>query len=432
MLPPATRSRRATRTWLALACACACACVTLPGPVARAADWPQWRGPQRDAQLVGEKLPESWPAEPRVLFRTAMGEGHAGPVVARGTLVVLDNLGGEETAHALDAKTGRSLWTRGFAELYADEFGSGPRCTPLIDEDRLYVQSCRGEFRCLNLADGSTRWRFHFSDYGMVWIPDRNGGSGAASRRGNSGAPVIDGDRLIVQIGSADGACLAAFDKRTGALLWKSQNDLTSYSSLALGTLAGRRQVISATCEGLLALDVRDGAVLWRQPFKTRANRNVVTPMIEGGDVAFAACSIPLNRQHLRREGERFQLEGAWTNRALTINLVTPTRAGNHLYGIGAERSGKYICVDWRTGELAWSRSGFGEVASTISDGERLLVVTENGECLLLAADPAKYRELGRFQALGKTFAHPAYAHGVLYVRDARELVAYALGDRAR
>jgi outer membrane protein assembly factor BamB len=377
--------------------------------------------------MVGETLPKQLPAEPKLLFRRSIGSGHAGPVVASRRLVFLDNEGERETAHCLDFPSGRPLWSAAYDELYADEFGSGPRCTPLIDDDRVYVQSCQGEFRCLNLADGKTRWRFHFRDYGTVWIPDRNSGGGAASRRGNTGSAVVDGHRVVVQVGSTKGASLVAFDKVNGNLLWKSQDDLTTYSSLAVGTLAGQRQVIAATCEGLLALAVEDGGLLWRQPFKTRANRNVLTPLVDGDDVLFAACSIPLNRQRIMARDGTFQPTGIWTNGTLTINLVTPTLAGQHLYGIGAERSQRYVCVNARTGELAWTKSGFGEVASTFTDGLRLLLLTDNGECLLLAADPVRYHELGRFQAVGKTFAHPAYSAGILVARDARELVAFDL-----
>lgn len=106
----------------------------------------------------------------------------------------------------------------------------------MIDGDRVYVQSCRGEFRCLNLADGSTRWRFHFNDHGAFWVPEKNSSIGAANRRGNSGSPVVDGDRVFVQVGGTNNSSIMAFDKRTGALAWKSQNDLTCYSSLAWGT----------------------------------------------------------------------------------------------------------------------------------------------------------------------------------------------------
>ncbi|MCC7377529.1 MAG: PQQ-like beta-propeller repeat protein [Verrucomicrobiales bacterium] len=391
------------------------------------ADWPQWRGPRRDGVLVGETLPTQLPAEPKALFRHPIGDGHAGPVVASHRLVFLDNQGERETAHCLEFPSGKPLWSTAYGELYSDEFGSGPRCTPLVDGDRVYVQSCLGEFRCLDLADGKTRWRFHFGDYGMVWIHDRNEGGGAASRRGNTGSAVVDGDRVIVQVGSTQGASLAAFDKRDGKLLWKSQNDLTTYSSLSVGTLAGRRQVIAATCEGLLSLAVEDGGVLWRQPFKTRANRNVLTPLVDGDDVLFSACSIPLNRQRIVAKDGILQPAGQWTNRSLTINLVTPTLAGQHLYGIGAERSQRYVCVDARTGALAWSKAGFGEVASTFTDGERLLVLADSGECLLLAADPSRFHELGRFQAVGKTYAHPALSNGILVARDSRSLVAFEI-----
>ncbi|MBL9134247.1 MAG: PQQ-binding-like beta-propeller repeat protein [Verrucomicrobiales bacterium] len=414
----ADRCRRSV-SWLVL--------LLLGAEWSRGGEWPQWRGPRRDGVLVGESLPLRLPENPKVVFRRSLGEGHAGPVMASQRVVVLDNAGQQETAHCLDFRTGDTLWSAPYGELYSDEFGSGPRCTPLIDDDRLYVQSCKGEFRCLGLADGKTRWRFHFSDYGMAWIPDKNSGGGAASRRGNTGSAVIDGERIFVQVGSTQGASIVAFDKRDGRLLWKSQNDLASYSSLSAGRLAGEPQVVAATCEGLLALATHDGRLLWRQPFKTRANRNVLTPLLLGDDVIFAACSIPLHRQRIVAKDGALKPTGLWTNQSLNINLVTPTLAGNHLYGIGAERSQHYVCVDAFTGQLAWSRTGFGEVTSTVTDGTRLLLLTESGECLLLAADPNRLVELGRFQAVGKTFAHPAYAQGILIARDSREVVAFNL-----
>jgi outer membrane protein assembly factor BamB len=278
------------------------------------------------------------------------------------------------------------------------------------------------------MKDGATRWRFHFADYGTVWIPDKGGGAGAASRRGNAGAPVVDGDRIIVQIGSADGACLGAFDKHTGKLLWKSQNDLTTYSSLMVGTLAGRRQVISATCDGLLAVASDEGDLLWRVPFKTGANRNVLTPILVDDSVIFASHTTGMQCQRIVPAGvdsPSLKPVEAWFNRQLKINLGTPVLVGDHLYGQGENRN--FICVDRRTGKLAWSQPGFGEVTSTVASGKRLLALTDRGEALLLAANPEAYEELGRFQACGKSFSHPALADGVLYVRDSRELVAWKL-----
>lgn len=387
-----------------------------------AAPWPQWRGLNRNGHTA-EPLPASFSPEPKILWRGRVGHGYASPVVAGGRLALLAEHGDREAAHLFDAATGRLLWRVPVGETYADEFEPGPRCTPLLDGDRLYVQTTRGEFRCLNLADGSTRWRFHFRDYGATWTEVKGGGIGAANRRGNSGSPVIVDDRIVVQVGSEKGACLVAFDKLTGRELWKSQDDLTTYSSLSQGLLAGAPQIVSATCEGLLAVSPRDGALLWRLPFKTGANRNVLTPLLADDTVYFASHTTGLRATKIRRAGDGFTVEDAWFNRQLRINLSTPVLVRGHLYGLGPTKN--YLCVDQASGKVAWSQPGFGDAASTVASGDRLLVLADTGEALLLKASPAAYEELGRFQLCGKTYSHPALADGILYVRDSREMVAW-------
>lgn len=394
-----------------------------------AGEWPGWRGVHRDGRLDGGKLPARLEPAPVVVWRKAIGHGYASPAVAGGRLVYLDDADGKETAHCVDAATGRELWSAAYHDRYADEFEPGPRCTPLIDGDRVYVQSCLGEFRCLNLSDGSTRWRFHFEDYGAFWVSDKQGGVGAANRRGNSGAPLVDGGRVFVQVGSTNGASIAAFDKLTGKLAWKSQNDLTCYSSPNLGTLGGRRQVVSATCDGLIGVDTSDGRLLWRVPFKTGANRNVLTPILDGDTVNFSSHTTGFRRIRLAAADDRLEAKDEWFNRDIRINLSTPVLVGAHFYGIGPDATKSLYCIDRKSGQVAWVQAGFGLVCSGVTDGERILLLTDAGECRLVAADPAQYRELGRFQACGKTFVYPAVAGGRLYVRDSRELVAYQLGD---
>ncbi len=392
-----------------------------------AADWPQWRGPARDG-IAGDPLPDRLPAQPAALWHQALGHGYAAPVIAGDRLLVFEDANGQETARCLNPADGTTRWSVAVGENYTDEFEPGPRCTPLIDGDLVFFQTCRGEFRCLSLADGSLKWRFNFKDYGMVWIDDKSGGPGAASRRGNSGSAVVDGDRIFIQIGSADGACLGAFDKRTGRLLWKSQNDLTTYSSLMIGTLAGRRHLVSATCDGLLAVSPGDGAVLWRVPFKTGANRNVLTPILGADTVIFASHTTGLQCQRISAAGvdsPALKAETAWFNRQIKINLATPVAVKGFLYGHGENRN--FVCVDAATGQLKWNQPGFGAVTSTLAAGDRLLALTDGGEALLLAANPERYEELGRTQVCGKTFSHPAYANGILYVRDSRELTAWKL-----
>ena len=392
-------------------------------------DWPGWRGRGRDGHAAAP-LPARLDSAPKPLWRKSIGHGYSGVVVSGQHLVFLDDSSGQETAHCLDAATGRELWSQPFAEQYSDEFEAGPRCTPLIDGNRIYVQSCFGEFACLSLDDGKKQWGFHFRDYGMFWVKDRSGGPGAANRRGNSGSAAISGDRIFIQIGSTNGASIAAFDKVQGRLLWKSQNDLTSYASLMTGTLGNRHQVIGVTCEGLLGLEAASGEALWRIPFKTGANRNVLTPVLDGNGILFASYTTGLRRVVLEADGSKVRATQSWLNPDLKINLSTPVLVGRHLYGHGPDKD--FVCVDASTGAVQWRQTGFNQYASTLASGSRLLVLNDMGEVILLEASPTRYTELGRFQACGKTFSHPAYADGVLYTRDSRELVAWPLQSPAR
>lgn len=394
------------------------------GPTLFGADWPQWRGPHRDG-LTTDPLPATLTATTAPLWRHPSAHGYASPIVQDDQVIFLDDTGGQETAHALNLKTGNELWQHAIGESYTDEFEPGPRCTPLAEGDRLYVQTCRGEFQCLKRSDGTLVWHFNFKDYGTVWINDKGAGAGAASRRGNAGAPVIVGDAIYVQIGSAQGACIGAFHKLTGKLLWKSQNDLTCYSSLMAGKLAGRDHLISATVEGLLALQPETGDVLWRVPFRTGANRNALTPILDDTTVYFSSHTTGMRATEVKANGPSVVSQDRWFNPDLKINLATPVLVHGHLFGQGPARN--FICVDAKTGRLAWSQPGFGEVTSTISDGSRLLLLTDRGELLLAATNPDSWQENGRFQACGKTFVHPAYANGTVYVRDSREIVAWPL-----
>ncbi|HRI14374.1 MAG TPA: PQQ-like beta-propeller repeat protein [Verrucomicrobiota bacterium] len=395
--------------------------------VAEAGDWPQWRGPHRDGQ-TSESVPAQLPSTPEVLWRVPLGHGYSAPIVAGQIVLVMDDTGGQETAHALAAATGKKLWSVPLGDSFADEFEPGPRCTPVIEGDRVYAQTAKGELRCLSLADGSTRWRTNFADFGATWNPDRNSGGGAANRRGNCGSPVITGDRLLVQVGSTNGASIVAFDKLTGRVLWKSQNDLTCYSSPVVARLAGRPQFVTATCEGLLALAPENGSVLWRVPFKTGANRNVLTPLLLDDTVYFASYTTGLRAVKVQPSGAGVEPVEQWLNRDLKVNLSSPVAVGGFIYGLGPSKD--FICVDRAAGQKKWAQSGFGDVAATIAAGDRLLVLTDLGELRVLAANPDHYEELGRVQVSGKTYSHPALANGVLYVRDPRELQAVRLAAR--
>ena len=177
-----------------------------------AADWPQWRGPGRDGHVPADwPVPDSLPAAPKVLWHIPIGNGVASPVIAGKVVVYLDNQDDKETVHAVNATDAKELWSHPLDEVHRDNQSvPGPRCTPVIDGDRVYVQSCKGELQCLSAADGHEIWQTNYvKDFGAIYIGEKGKAAGA-SRHGNAGSPIIDGEHLIACVGGKGAASSAS------------------------------------------------------------------------------------------------------------------------------------------------------------------------------------------------------------------------------
>ena len=399
---------------------------------ANAADWPQWRGPDRTGHVpAGERVPGALPAEPKVVWRVAAGEGFASPVVSGGSVFHLDNKDGEEVAHAVEAATGKELWSAKIFSSHRDGFGIGPRCTPVADGGRVFVQSAKGEFQCLSGQDGKVIWRKNFTeDFGAIYIGEKGKAAGA-SRHGASGSPVIDGENIIVQVGGTNGASIVAFKKATGDVVWKAESDQTAYAAPILATVAGVRQFLSFTADALIGLDPATGRLLWRVPLKTGLGRHVTTPVVIGDIVVVASHQVGLVATRLAKTADGVSASEAWVNKGMGINFSSPVAVGGHLYGLGPAKN--LVCIDAATGALAWEKTGIIQTSGDKAEaaflvmGGNILTLTDSGELVLFAADPAGYKEVGRTQACGNTWCNPAYSAGRLYMRDGRELMCLEL-----
>ena len=410
-----------------------CSAALLAAASLHAADWAQWRGPNRDGHVSASIA--ALPKEAKTLWSIPVGNGQASPLVAGGKLIYLDEQTGQEVAHAVDLKTGKELWQAvvGESEAFSNAYGTGPRCTPLVDGDRVYVQTCKGDFRCLALADGKTIWQTSFDkDWAAPFFGNSSNAPEAketASRRhGNNGSPVIDGDRIFVAVGSPTKGTLVAFDKKSGKVLWTAGKENTAYSSLMMGTLAGTKQVVHLTADSLMGVDVASGKILWQTPVKTGAKRHVLTPVLADDSVTISSSSVGLTKFSVSKDSGGFKLEPAWKNDKVKVTLATPVLVNGHLYGLGTGAKTDFICVDFKTGDLKWSQPGFGDYAAVIAAGDKLLVQDMTGTMLLLKASPEKFEELGRIQVCGNTWSHPAIADGKIYQRDKKQLFALEIG----
>lgn len=402
-----------------------------PATAATEPAWPQWRGPARDGwatAVPAGKAPVSLPKDPRLLWKVKAGPGLASPVVAGGKVFLFDGSEGKETVRALDAISARELWRAAVDENFHDEQGpDGPRCTPLVDGDVVFVQSSRGELQCRAVADGALRWRANFrTEFGSALLGEDSVIPGAAEH-GYTASPLVAGSQLIACPGGTNGAGIVSFDLRTGRLLWKSQSDLASYAAPIRATVAGREQIVCFTVEGVLGLDAAEGRLLWRVPLKTSYGRNVTTPVVIEDWVIVGSYQAGLVGIQVSAPGPDgaggWQAVRRWTNKAAAMNFSSPVTAGRRLFGLGPARN--FLCLDPATGKVMWSKEGFWHGSADgaygafiVLDADRFLLWTDAGEAILIAVDGAGCRELGRAQLAGKNWCSPAWVDGRIYVRD--------------
>lgn len=424
------------RGWLAFLAFNACFLVLL-GATCFAADWPAWRGPQRDGHVPpGSAVPKSLPSELQPVWRIKVGDGFASPIVAGGKVFYLDTQENKEMLHALERDTGHELWRAPIDDAFKDfQSPAGPRCTPLVDGDRVYALSCKGELRCLAVADGKPQWRVSFTKDFHAEVPAERGMMQGAHRHGNTGSPWVEDQRLIAFVGDTNGAGIVCFDKRSGAVLWKSQNDRAGNAPPVVSRIAGdkTRQVIAFTVEGLIGLDVKSGELLWRMPLFSTYGRHVTTPVIVGNIILVASHERGMVGVEVTLDSaaKKWNARIKWDSKAFTMNFSSPVAVGEYLYGLGPDKN--IFCVEANTGKPMWSKQGYtpkvaeNSHAALLVMGKNLLLLTDTGELVFFAATPAEFKELSRVQVCGANWCNPAYADGKLFLRDAHELMCLNL-----
>jgi outer membrane protein assembly factor BamB len=386
-----------------------------------AADWPQFLGPTRNGVSAETNLSLNWPKEgPKILWKTKVGEGWSGPVVASNRVVLFHRMGDNEIIDCLDATNGMTLWRAEYPSTYRDDFGfeSGPRATPAIDGHRIFTFGANGILNAWNLTNGANFWR---SDTRKQFNSEK-GFFGIAC------SPLVEGDAVILNIGGA-GAGVVAFDKATGKVLWKATSEEASYSSPTAATINGQRRVFVFARKSLLALAPGDGQLLWEFPWAPRIDASVsaATPLVIG-DQVFISASYGAGAALLRVAGPKPEV--VWSGDDILSSHYSPVvQHRGFLYGFDGrqEQRCRLRCVELQTGKVRWSEDRFG-AGSLLMIGDKLLILTERGELLVAPALPDKFMPSVRAQILGSDIrAHPALAHGLFYARDKGALVCIDL-----
>ncbi len=384
-------------------------------------EWPQFLGPQRNGRSSETGLLDHWPDQgPKEVWRVPGGVGMSGLAISRGRVLTLVQRKGEQWLISLDATSGESIWKTPLAPEYLNAMGNGPRATPAIAGDQVFVFTGEGILSAHNFQDGKQLWSHHV-------LKEL---SGKEAEYGMACSPLVVGEQVIVTAGAAKGT-LVAFDTKSGKQLWTAGKDPAGYSSPTWLNVGGRSQIVAFTGNSALGVDPAKGAVLWRYPFKTNFDCNITTPLEIQGNLFLSSGedhgSVLLS---LKPKTDSFEISEVWssfgTKSVFRNEWQTSMLLDGFLYGMdnvgGAGPITHLTCIDAATGERKWQQARFGKGNLIAADG-KLFITTMKGELVLVRATPERYEELSRATVLGSTRQAPALSNGRLFLRDDKEIV---------
>lgn len=381
--------------------------------------WTNFRGPKRDGKYDETTVSTNWPSTGLpVIWKQPVGVGFASFVVAEGKAYTIEQRRGQEVVAAYDINNGRELWTQKWNAEFSDSTGDGPRATPTWDNGRIYALGATGELRSLDANTGSVFWGKNIlSDNQAKNLP-----------WAMSASPLIVDDKVIVLPGGTSGKSVVAYNKMTGAPVWRVLNDTQAYVSPMLVDLAGRRQIVVVSASRVVGLTPEKGELLWEYPWDTDMGINVSQPIMVDRNRFFISSGYGKGAAlvEVKGSGNSLTASTVWENKNMKNKFNSSVLHNGYVYGLD---EGIMVCLDVNTGERKWKEGRFGYGQIVLTNGH-LIVTSDQGEVALLKATPEKYTEVARFSAVqGQTWNYPAIASGRLLVRNSTEMAAYDISS---
>ena len=401
--------------------------VVLISGVCMAADWAQWRGPNRDGCSTETGLLAAWPKDgPALAWKaTGVGAGFSTVAIAGERIYTTGEKGDSDFVHCLDLNGGTILWSTKYGKSGAPGWGgfTGPRGTPTVDGEMVYVIGQYGEVVCLKTADGSVVWSKDLTkDFG-----------GKRPEWGFSESALIDGDTMVCTPGGTKGA-MVALDKKTGQLLWQTMDfkDETQYSSIVIAEIGGVKQYIQLTAASVVGV-APDGKLLWRAERKGQT-AVISTPVVSGNTVfVTSGYGVGCNLFEITKTDGAFSAKQVYAERNMANHHGGAVRVGDFVYGHCDSKG--WVCQEMATGQIKWAEKGqIGKGSVVFADGKLILRAEDKGIVGMIAATPEGYKELGRFVQPGigkpKTWPHPVIFGKKLYLRDQDQLLCYDIAAK--
>jgi outer membrane protein assembly factor BamB len=397
---------------------------------ARAQDWPQWRGPNRDGKLAGFTAPRAWPKTLTQKWTATVGTGVSSPVLVGDKLYAFGRIGGDEVTTCLDAATGKPLWQDKNSTTAiggpASGYG-GPRSTPAVADGKIYTLGVHGTVSCLDAASGKEVWRKD---------------TGEEPQFATSMSPLVADGKCVVFLDA-----LTAFDVTSGEVKWKGPSG-TPYGSPVLMTVDGTKQVVTPTTNSLVGVGLADGKVLWQTKLPAgKYTVNYSTPIIDGQTVIYGSPSKGSGTSsalHIEKKGDSFTATELWKSTG-TYQYNTPVLKDGLLFGLSLDKT--FFCMDGKTGKVLWTDdTPRGEAGGVLNAGSVILALTgpaaaggkgkgkgsetAAGDSELVAFEPssAGYKEVAKYKlSPGTGLAYPLVAGNRVYVKGNTELTLWTI-----
>ncbi|MBL8227650.1 MAG: PQQ-binding-like beta-propeller repeat protein [Bryobacterales bacterium] len=378
--------------------------------------WPGFRGANRDSRVQAAPIKTDWSATPPVeLWRSKVGPGWSSFAVADGMLYTQEQNGDSELVTCYNAATGKLLWThRDAARFWESNAGAGPRATPTIHNGIVYAHGGTGILNALDARTGAVKWTRNTSKDTGVKVPEW----------GISGSPLVHADRVIVAVSGR----ITAYDIQTGEMQWQGPSLRGSYGSPQLATIGGVPQILLLTGAGAISVAPTDGALLWKHEWE---GAPMLQPAILGDDTLLITTTgmsggAGTRRLALQHSAGKWNVEERWTSQGLKPYFSDLVVHNGHAYGF----DGSILsCIDLQDGKRKWKggRYGHGQMV-LLANQDLLLVLSEEGDLVLVSATPGEFKEISKFPVLqGKTWNHPVVAGDTVFVRNGEEMAAVRL-----
>jgi len=391
---------------------------------AGAQDWPRWRGANGDGVVTGFTAPKAWPDQLKQRWKITVGVGHSSPLVVGARVFLHARAGENEVTAAYDLNTGKTIWQDSYPVTYtmnpaATGHGKGPKSTPVYSDGKLYAFGITGVLSCYDAAKGRLLWRKDFAKQFKTTSPDF----------GTAASPIIDRGLLIVYVGGDKNGALKAFDPATGEEKWSCNGDGPGYATPVVVEIAGKRQIVTQSQQYLIGVWADNGSLLWKIPFTTAYDQNIVTPIRYKDLLIFSGINKGVFAVRVGWRDDKWTTDTVWENKEVSMYMNSPLLAGDLLFGMSHKNKGQFFCLDAATGKTLWTGDPRqGENAAMVIAGDTIFSLTNDADLIVTSAADKGAKMIKKYHVAEKpTWAHPAIVGKNILIKDETGLAMWSL-----